>query len=206
MPELSNIQTYEKISGSDFEPTLERFGKVLKAIDLWNDEIKTAFEDFEWKLEEDGYVYSSIMKLGYFTSRFSSIRIRPLVMVYTNAIDESFNDNWISCNLLFESAELRNFTNGEFLPNTYEFIKSITTQMQKEFLQTGIYFTDEAQDGAEFQGIRCYDSTKLWQFDYALIPNLLDELYLKKPKTHELKKHENYFEAWNINRWKEPNR
>ncbi len=74
--------------------------------------------------------------------------------------------------------------------------------MQMEFRQTGIYFTDEAQDGSDFNGIRCNDSSKLWQFDYAFIPNTLESLYSKKPDTHNIKRHENYFETWYIARWK----
>ncbi len=35
MPELSNIQTYEKIIDADFRPTLEKFSRVLKRIGLW---------------------------------------------------------------------------------------------------------------------------------------------------------------------------
>ncbi len=203
MPELSNIQTYEKIDGSNFRPTLDRFCTVLKNIDLWNDEIKTAFDNFEWKVEDNGFVYSSITQLGHFTSKLSGIKIRPLVMVYTPAIDETFKDNWICCELLIEAEELRSFEDGQFRSYTYDLVKALTFEMQKEFKQTGIYFTDEAQDDSDFDGIRCNDFTKLWQFYYALIPTTLDNLYSIRPETHNTKRHENYFETWYIDRWKE---
>jgi len=203
MPELSNIQTYEKIDGSNFRPTLDRFCKVLKSIDLWNDEIKTAFDNFEWTVENNGFVYSSITQLGHFTTKISGVNVRPLVMVYTPAIDGTFKDNWICCELLIEAEELRSFEDGQFRSYTYDFVKALTFEMHKEFKQTGIYFTDEAQDGSDFDGIRCNDFTKLWQFDYALIPTTLDNLYSRKPETHNTKRHENYFEAWYIDQWKE---
>lgn len=203
MPELSNIQTYEKIDGSNFRPTLDRFCKVLKSINLWNNEIKTAFANFEWTVEDNGFVYSSITQLGHFTSKLSGVKVRPLVMVYTPAIDETFKENWICCELLIEAEELRSFEDRQFRSYTYDFVKALTFEMQKEFKQTGIYFTDEAQDGSDFDGIRCNDFTKLWQFDYALIPSTLDNLYSKMPETHNTKRHENYFETWYIDRWKE---
>jgi len=207
MPELSNIQTYEKIDGSNYRPTLDRFSNVLKIIDLWNDGIKLAFDNFEWKVEDNGFVYSSINQIGHFTSKLSDIKIRPLVMAYTPAIDKTFTENWIGCDLLIEAEELRSFTNGQFYSHTYSLIESLTYEMNKEFKQTGIYFTDEAQDGSDFDGIRSNDKEKLWQFDYALIPLTLENIYNTKPNTHNIKRHENYIEAWHVDRWKEsPNR
>ena len=203
MPELSNIQTYEKIDGSNFRPTLDRFCKVLKSIDLWYDEIKTALDNFEWIVEDNGFVYSSITQLGHSTSKFSGIKIRPLVMVYTPTIDKTFNDNWICCDLLIEAEELRSFENGQFHVYTYDLVKTLTLEMQKEFKQTGVYFTDEAQDGEDFDGVRCNDPEKLWHFDYALIPLTLEKLYSNLPKTHSIKRHDNCFETWYIDRWKE---
>ncbi len=203
MPELSNIQTYEKIDGSNFRPTLDRFCKVLKSVDLWNDEIKTAFDNFEWKVEDNGFVYSSITQLGHFTSLLSGVIVRPLVIVYTPAIEGTFKDNWVCCELVIEAEELRSFEDGQFRSYTYDFVKTLTFEMQKEFKQTGVYFTDEAQDGSDFDGIRCNDLTKLWQFDYALIPTMLNNFYSIRPETHNIKQHENYFETWYIDRWKE---
>ncbi len=124
-------------------------------------------------------------------------------MVYTPAIDNTFKDNWVSCDLLIESGKLKSFTDGQFHSFTYSLIKLLTAEMQKEFKQTGIYFTDEAQDGQDFDGVRCYNPDKLWHFDYALIPLTLGKLYSNKPKTHKIRSHENYFEAWYIDRWKE---
>jgi hypothetical protein len=203
MAELSNIQVYEKIDDSNFRPILDRFCNVLKSIDLWNGEIKTAFDNFEWKVEDSCFVYSSITQLGHFASKLSSVKMRPLVMVYTPAIDATFKGNWICCELLIETEELRNFTDGQFHSHTYDLVKALAFEMQKEFKQTGIYFTDEVQDGSDFDGIRRNDLTKLWRFDYALIPKTLDNLYSKKPVTHNIKRHENYFETWYIDRWKE---
>ncbi len=47
MPDLSNIQTYEKIDGSNFKQSIERYCRVLKSIELWNEDIKAEFDGFE---------------------------------------------------------------------------------------------------------------------------------------------------------------
>ena len=75
--------------------------------------------------------------------------------------------------------------------------------MAREFDQTGIYFTDEAQDGEDFDGIRTTDRNKLWNFDYALIPKKLKELYGEKPMNYKLNETDNWIESWNLDNWTE---
>lgn len=196
MPELSNIQTFEKINGIDFAPTFERFKKVLLDLNLWNDDVEKGFDRFEWD-GTYGFAYSdipaSINKWG--------IEIKPNILGYTPDLDDAFKENWLQCDLLIEAEKLRSFKTGEFHEQTYNIVKSLCLAMQKEFHQTGVYFTDEAQDGEDFDGIRCRDANKLWQFDYALIPNSLIPLYSDIPNTHVIKQHEYFMEAWYISRW-----
>lgn len=199
MPELSNIQTYEKLIGTDYQSTLDRFKTVLQRIDLWNDEVKKAFDEFAWKVEDNGFVYSSI-QVGHFVTKLSNIPVRPLVLVYTPAIDKSIHDNWIVCNLLVEAEMLRSILPGDYHNTTYDFVKVLTSEMHKVFKQTGVYFTDEAQDGQDFDGIRG-NKEKLWQFDYAIIPLALEQTYSTPPLTHKIIRHDNYLEAWYIDRW-----
>jgi hypothetical protein len=45
------------------------------------------------------------------------------------------------------------------------------------------------------------DQTKLWQFDYAIIPTGVIDLYMKKPDSHEIQKTEDYYESWFAKRW-----
>lgn len=201
MPELSNIQTYERINGNDFQSILEKFKTVLQRIDLWNDEVKQAFDVFEWKVKYDSFGYSSIIQLGYYKTKFSDIPVRPLAMIYTPTIEKAINDNWIVCELLIEAEKLRSFTTGNYCKKTCNFVKSLTSEIYKEFKQTGVYFTDEAQDGQDFDGIYNINKEKLWQFDYAIIPMTLEDTYFNPPLTHKIIHIENHLEAWNINKW-----
>ena len=199
MPELSNIQTFEKLVGTDFKPTLDKFELVLRRIELWNDEIEKEFRAFEWKEEDNGFVYSSIMQLGHFKTKYSDIKVRPLVMVYTPAIDSSFKDNWMDCDLLIETEDLRQ---EDYFEKSYDFIEILTLEMFKEFRQTGIYFTDEAQDGQDFDGLRTGDKSKLWQFDYAMVPVTLKDIYRDIPTTHRVVERDNGLEIFYKERWK----
>lgn len=201
MPELSNIQTFEKLNGTDYKPTFDRFEIVLKRIGLWNDEVKKAFNDFEWDVEDNGFIYSSTIRLSYFKTKYSDIEVRPLVMICTPAIDSSFTDNWIICELLIGTKDLRN---GEYFEKTYNMVQELTFEMQKEFKQTGTYFTDEAQDGKDFAGLRMKDKSKLWQFDYALIPLTLKDIYAEMPTTHAIIERADLLEAYHKEIWRNP--
>jgi hypothetical protein len=168
---------------------------------LWNDELKIEFDNFKWIVEENGFVYSSISSMPI-KSKYSDIPIRPNVIVYTPAIDDSFKDNWITCDLLIESDKLGCYYSDKSDNSIFDLIKKLTFEMYKEFKQTGVYFTDEAQDNQDFNGIRCNDSSVLWQFDYALIPLSMEKLYSKLPKSHKMIRFDNYIECWDIKRWK----
>src|SRR5688572_30821464 len=169
MPELSNIQTYEKIEGENFRPTLDRFSRVLKNIGLWNTEIQEAFETFKWEIEGNGFVYGTTSYLEPVTSKISEIKIRPLVTGYTPQIDPNFEANWIACDLLIESSEILTY-NSKYKLGVFELVEALVQEMQKEFYQTGIYFTDEGQDSQDFFALIENNKSKLWQFEYALIP------------------------------------
>jgi hypothetical protein len=199
MPELSNIQTFEKLDGSDYKPTLDRFESVLRRIGLWSNEVENEFKGFDWKVEDNGFAYSSITQTGPFMTKFSDVKVRPLVMVYTPAIDPSFKDNWMTCDLLIEAEDLRR---GEYFEKSYDLVEALTYEMFREFKQTGVYFTDEAQDGQDFDGLRTNDKSKLWQFDYALVPLTLRALYNDNPSTHEVIERGNALEIFNRARWK----
>lgn len=203
MPELSNIQTFEKLNGTEYKPTLDKFELVLKRIGLWNEEVKKAFDDFEWNVEDNGFIYSSIVRLGHFKTKYSDIKVRPLVMVYTPTIDSSFMDNWMTCDLLVEAEGLRN---ERYFDRSYDLVEVLTFEMHKEFKQTGTYFTDEAQDGQDFDGLRTKDKSKLWQFDYAMIPLTLKNVYSEIPSTHLIIERADFLEAYYKERWTKPSR
>ena len=202
MPELSNIQTYEKLFNHDFQPTIDKFAKVLKQIDLWNEEIEFAFKSFGRDVEENGIGYSSIHVPDFYKTKYSNVLVRPSAMVYSKEVHDSFSDNWISCELFIETEELESYETKEYYSQTYDLIKNLAKEFAEEFKDTGVYFTNEMQDGEDFDGIIMKDQNKLWQFDYALIPNGLKNIYDKKPDSHAITDSNDYFESWHTERWK----
>ena len=202
MPELNNVQTYEKIEGTNFKPVIERFSKVLINIGLWNSEIKEAFETFDWIVEDNGFVYGTTSYLQAIPSSFSDIKIRPLVTGYTSEIDPSFDGNWIACDLLIESSEILTY-NSKYKLGVFELVKALVQEMQKEFTQNGVYFTDEGQDGQDFFALIENNKSKLWQFEYAVLPLSFKELYADVPANYLVKTKEGLIEALRVAVWNE---
>lgn len=203
MPELSNIQTYIQLNGNDFEPTIHKFAEVLKRIGIWNEEVKSNFDALEWKVEDNGFVHFSGTDMGFYQTNFSDVKVRPLIMVWTPAIDHIFHSYWISCDLLIETEAIRDLKTGHYKEGIMELVKKLVKELAIQFDETGVYFTNEAQDGEDFDGIRMADKSKLWKFDYALIPQIMKVLYGVKPKNFKVIESGNWIECWNLNEWME---
>ncbi len=202
MSELNSIQTFEKVENYNFHPTLDRFIKVLKNISLWNDQLEQEFSDFNWK-KEGAFIFNNLATLDYYTTQFGEIKIRPHITVYSKDFD-TFNEDWVSIKLLIKTSALRRQTDGQYHLQTFDLVEFITMQMFMEFKQTGTYFADEAQDGADFDGIRLLDTSKLWNFDYAIIPTTFENIYSNYPETHFAILNGNYIESYFLDRWRKP--
>jgi hypothetical protein len=151
-----------------------------------------SLSNFEWKVEDNGFIYPTI-HADYIKEKHTGINIRSLVTIFTKEIDNSFVDNWISIELLFLTDEI--MKNGKYISGQLSLVREICLAFSKEFSQTGIYFANEGKSGEDFDGIRLNNSNKIWQFDYALIPENLKALYLKAPAQFETKRiHENWTE------------
>jgi len=201
MPELSSLQTYMKIREENLKPTLDKISAVLKRIELWNEEIENILEVFQWEVEDNGFIYSSGSKLGYYQTKYGKVLVRPLIMIYTKAIDKSFEEHWITFQLLIKTQDLRDNKTEEYSNTAFVAIELLANEIYKDFTETGVYFTDEAQDGVDFDGLRLSDSSKLWNFDYAIIPKKLFHQYSKRPNDYKFIEYMEHAESWNYNIW-----
>ncbi len=204
MPEIRNIQTYAKVTEANYQQALDQFASALKAIGLWNDEIAASITSFKWERDEVGKVFSTFTAPPDYASRLMDTQVSPYVFICLLTEDQKGDDYWMAFNLYLEAEEIQNPFNGEYYQETYELVKQLTQAMHQAFEQTGVYFTDELQDMEALEAFSEKDLSKLWEFDYAVIPNHLAVLYSKPPATHTIKKYPTHVEAWYTERWKEP--
>ncbi len=204
MGEISNIQTYAKVTEANYQLALDRFVNALKAIGLWNEAIAESMASFKWERDEVGAVFSTFTAPPDYATQVMDTQVSPYVFISLLSEEPKGADYWLAFNLYIETEELQNYYNGEYYQETYPLIKFLVRAVHKELNQTGVYFTDELQDMEALEAFSEKDLSKLWEFDYAIIPNHLAVLYSKPPVTHSIKKHETHIEAWYTQRWKEP--
>ncbi len=204
MPEIHNIQTYAKVTEANYQQWLDKFAEALKAIGLWNDAIAESITSFKWERDELGGVFSTFTAPPDYACRVMDTQVSPYVFISLLTEGQQGDDYWLAFNLYIETDELYNPFTGEFYQETYALIKQLTQAMHQSFTETGVYFTNELQDMEALEAFSDNELTKLWEFDYAIIPNHLAVLYSKPPATHTIKKHPTHIEAWFTERWKEP--
>lgn len=200
MPELHNIQTFVKLSNENtFNTVVTEFVEVLKIIGINSEKLYNLLNSYEWLVEDNGFVYPT--QPYYNKTKFSDLEVQPLIIGYTPGVDNSFKDKWISLELLFRTENIWDTALNSYKPEIFELIKNLSLELQKQFKDTGVYFTDESQDGNDFDGLRKQDHSLLWQFDYAVIPNHLKRLYSSNPEDFLITEHEEYAEVINSKKW-----
>lgn len=200
MPELHSIQTFEQIDKSTYLDVFNKVSNVLKSIGVWNEEITTTFESFSWEENATDFMFSALMNLGYYRTAFSEFEVSPSVMVYCKGLDQSFTTYWMSFQLLIRTSDVYDNISYAY-KDVFRQVEQLCKLVAQKFTQTGVYFADEAQDGSDFDGIRNNEKSKLWQFDYAILPLKLQELYGNVPITHTIKEESGAVIAWNKHIW-----
>lgn len=202
------IQTFEIVEQSNFRVYVDKMIRLLKGIGLWNNEIAEAFIRFAWAIEDDGRILSPFCSARhYYQTSYADIPpICPFFIFVTPYFNSSVKHNWVHIEFIIESQHLKKPETDNFSPITYPLIKKIVSLMWKEFKSCGIYFIDEDREDEDWDRVRFGQPTEEWNFDYAMIPNHLKTLYKNCPKTHQIREHNDYFEAWHIGegRWQDP--
>ena len=123
-------------------------------------------------------------------------------MVFSSAVDNTFQHHWVECSLLIMTKDIFDFDRIQYFSSSCRLVENLVSDFIGIFAHTGVYFTNEAQDGEDFDGVRTNDQTKLWAFDYAIIPSTLFDLYRNPPKSHKVVKGVKGLECYNSSTWR----
>ncbi|RTQ44711.1 hypothetical protein EJV47_27345 [Hymenobacter gummosus] len=203
MPELHRLQLRLPVPDDGFEPVLTRFAGVLRGLGIWPAEVQQAFAGFHLRPAADGCIYSTAAGLDYYFSPLFPAPLRPHVWVWNAAVVPELPGIELDLALLVETAALTLIEHDRYhyRPGVQAAAQALARRLHAAFPQAGIYFTDEAQAGVDFDGLRYDDPAQLWQFDYALLPPAVAARYPAPPPTHRLDAGPAYAEAWYAARW-----
>lgn len=208
MPELHRLQTCIPLSGADFAPVLARFANVLRELGVWNADVQAAFARFHLTPSPAGMfpggIYSTVSELAHYHSPQFPVAIRPHVTVWNEAVLPELPGIELELTLLLETTALTVAEHDQYhyRPGIQTAVQRLARRLHAAFPHTGIYFTDEAQDGRDISALRDDEPDELWQFDYALLPTAVAARYPPAPATHHTGADPGYVEAWYTGRWR----
>jgi len=201
MPAYHQLQTY-KILEADQKVVIEKYTQVLKNVGCWNGDIQKHFDNFSWKIEDNGFVYTGIQKEWQrFKINDVEFCAAPHVLGWTPQGNPKLKSNYLELGLLFQSADLEEDFPSQIVyrKGLEEGFLKIMFEFAKLFPDSGIYLTDEVQDGEPWDGLLENDERKLWNFDMALISENFIKYYRIAPETHS----ENNVSGFKLFKYKE---
>ena len=166
------------------------------------------FENPKWIVSDKGFQWENEY-LGYTApvlSKFDGLLIQAhaqpdILNTHTNPFEGGIN-----CALYLKFTDPGN----KFDRSAYEIISETMLIIFNEFkTRPVIFLMDESKkkwppgDTWEPVELSVYKSMlNPWNFDYAILPRTLDQIYETVPPSHAFRKHDNYIEAWRVNKWK----
>lgn len=183
MPEYSQIQTYIKCNKETLIDNIEQFQLLLNEIGFSDNYILENFNNIEWIEEDNGFVYTGCnFKAKDISYNGFTLNLRPLVLGWTPRISEDIKECWLEVELLFNTEDIiSNYKNPNFKEKINKIIIGHMMSFSKFFSETGVYFTNEDNDGLPWEALTGMEDY-LWAFNIAVIPRNLENIYLNPPK------------------------
>lgn len=197
MPEYTQVQTYVACDEHTFAAVISRFRQALAAVQCTSPEVLDWLVHLEWPSWEEGYSieYPTLL----LQSQETEVPARPYVL-FPFAEGQERWAVWVELGILFEAEFLRDSGFPFGPPGTPivpyrlpagHFIWRILEAFAAVFLENGVYFTDELQDG-RVGSVLMKGKGNFWlysafypQFDAAIIPVQLADRYGPLPELFE---------------------
>lgn len=201
------IRVFEKVEASPLD-ILNNFRNVLNGIGCWKEEMGEKFVDPKWIVSDSGiqWEWDYLGYHDYLPSKFSGLSIQATAQPYPLNTRAGLFQGGIICTmcLKFENQA------SKFDLSAYAIINEIALLLFNAFkTRPVILLMDESKQrfppGNTWEPIELsiYKSMlNPWNFDYAILPKSLEQVYEPRAATHVLKKHEKYTESWRIDKWK----
>lgn len=165
-----------------FHQILYNFRRFLLQLGLSTDEVKRWESTITWTVNDFGLItiqsipFSDEILLELNHMKF---KVFPSIIVWTDHIDSYvLEEPWVEL-LIMVKPEVQ--TSFDFNSECEKVFFNIMSMFSKIFQETGVYVTNEMQDGEAFLGLVSRKEEKFWEFDYAIIPSHHNRLYQNIP-------------------------
>lgn len=173
MSEYSQIQTYIKSTPENFKDVIERFAKLLDSLGL---DSKYFTTDQEWELLHTLWVGGDAEEQLFNNDGRYQLHIRPYVTGWSPEERKELQDTWLEVSLLFLTVEIENRI-GQLKDEHKPLVWAMMEKFSKEFTESGVYFTNEVTDGIPLEVLLSREKEGIWEFDAAILPEILSHKY-----------------------------
>ncbi|GCE23275.1 hypothetical protein [Dictyobacter kobayashii] len=146
MPEYAQVQTYVRCDKNTFPEVVHQFRQVLEHVHCISPGILDWLSHLNWPSWEQGYANNAPTIM--LQSQAGVFLARPYVY-FPQSDEEEKWAGWVELAILFEAESLQEVTipAEPYKVHAGQFIWNILKAFSLAFLENGIYFTDELQDG-----------------------------------------------------------
>jgi hypothetical protein len=178
------VQTYTRfVDEENFQLILFKYRRICLQLGLSADEIKRWESGITWSINDSGIM--SIQSIPFSDEMMLEIdhvrlNVTVSIIIWKDNIDlKVLDEPWVEL-LIMVKPEDR--ITSEYETECEEVLFKIMSMLSEVFQDTGVFITNEMQDGEAFLGFVTNREDMYWKFDYAIIPSHLNELYKNIPK------------------------
>jgi hypothetical protein len=162
----------------NFLHILNNFVRLLYQIGFSTDDVTSWESKISWTAND-----SEIISIQSIPSNHGilleinqqKLMVFPSIIVWNDHIDSYvFEEPWVELLIRIKSEDQTGFDLDSECETLFFKIMSVISEA---FQETGVYVTNEMQDGEAFLGFVNMEEEKYWEFDYAIIPYQYHELY-----------------------------
>lgn len=178
MEKFDQIQTYVRyIDEENFQRVLQDYKKLLLHIGFSKCDVENWISGINRSVEEYGV---DIIKTNILSKNLvlemdqHKINVTVSILIWTNESNKYLNEPWIEILLLINQEEN---INTQYEKQYETIIWGIMEIFSVNFQETGVFATNEMNDGEAFIGFAANLKEKLWAFNRAIIPSHHHLLY-----------------------------
>jgi hypothetical protein len=185
MPEYFQVEKIEQVNQQTFQLALDKLSKFFSQLGYEYAELIPWISQITWpSFDEDRSVYTLHLPKLIVLNKLEPLPCAGLeVLIERNTNPTSSEEGWLEFKILFDAETIEDVSTGIYRPEVGKPLWYLFQQLASVFIEGGIYFTDEWQEGRTPWTIAdIKQEINLWAFDLALVPKALISRFGETPE------------------------
>lgn len=201
MPEISQIQTCVPFDAEGISARMEAFGTWLAGYG-GPPQLATTLQRMEWRFDDDGYLDAGLddfsISAGTGTARLTA---QPGITGFSPRYLPELDAPWVEFSLAMDTESLCDPETGRYRDRYFQPLLDLMLGLFEISGESGVYFTNEWDDGEAWLGVIDGDAERAWQFDIGVIPRSLLTTYQELAPGFAVYPHNKALVLVNLDTW-----